>query len=485
MCEHPLMLPVKEVVRVPRWVAVLWLLLPLAGCETTTTSSLREADAWNEPEFVTFTPALGRQRVDVPDEDFRVFMRQMGMRVTVEGFKALMEELGVHLRTASAPQARRVVFVSWEPPAQGFRDYLGWCRPLERCIALPDDGRAFGPEARHAIAVDIALHSIWPGVVEAAGGMLDIRQLEVMVVTTLVVYLGLLVAPEPVTKVIAAKMTYILLSYLGVTTLWHLLDAWRQMASELEAAHTFSAVYAAGERFGNKIGAQVARVLVTLVTWALGGRLGGALPKVSIGGMPPGASNAAQMLATEARGIATVPPVEAVRSVVLGGERVTFAFSSGAVVATEQAVSQKEKEPAQKQIGPRQRPSGSVRVPVVMPSGQDEEDDDGPWHHIATNKNRDSDVNGGPWTPVFERIFDKAGMTLNDPANLVRVKGHKGPHPEEYHREVFDRLNAATATCRSVPECRNALTVELRELAREVSTPGTRLNLLITDRAAP
>ncbi len=57
----------------------------------------------------------------------------------------------------------------------------------------------------------------------------------------------------------------------------------------------------------------------------------------------------------------------------------------------------------------------------------------GPIHHIATNKNSVSSVRGGPWTPRFERIFKRAGITLQNAVNKVRVWGHKGPHPEAYH----------------------------------------------------
>ncbi|HEX8697290.1 MAG TPA: hypothetical protein VF815_00505 [Myxococcaceae bacterium] len=45
---------------------------------------------------------------------------------------------------------------------------------------------------------------------------------------------------------------------------------------------------------------------------------------------------------------------------------------------------------------------------------------------------------------------------------------------------VFQELNRATLTCRSVLECRAALTGQLRKLAKAISTPGTELNQLVT-----
>jgi hypothetical protein len=101
-------------------------------------------------------------------------------------------------------------------------------------------------------------------------------------------------------------------------------------------------------------------------------------------------------------------------------------------------------------------------------------------HHLATDKNSVSTARGGPWTPEFRRIFRRAGMELRDPENIVDVPGHKGPHPQEYHEAVFRRLRGATANCRSVSACREALTAELHKLAKEAVTRGSEINRLLT-----
>ena len=71
---------------------------------------------------------------------------------------------------------------------------------------------------------------------------------------------------------------------------------------------------------------------------------------------------------------------------------------------------------------------------------EDNSQGDAPEHHIATNKNHTAEVRGGPWTPDFEKLFQQVGMDLEHPANRIFVIGHKGPHPEAYHREVYARL---------------------------------------------
>jgi hypothetical protein len=103
----------------------------------------------------------------------------------------------------------------------------------------------------------------------------------------------------------------------------------------------------------------------------------------------------------------------------------------------------------------------------------------GPVHHIATNKNTISTSSGGPWTPRFEKLFKKAGMTLEDAANKVAIPGHKGRHPEGYHQEVFDRLSNATKGL-SGDAYSNALRKELDAIRKDALTPGSKINKYLT-----
>ena len=137
----------------------------------------------------------------------------------------------------------------------------------------------------------------------------------------------------------------------------------------------------------------------------------------------------------------------------VSGEAVTVALAPTAVAMTARAM------------------GGAAAAPVDA-KGHD--------HHIATNKWWKSANNEGPWSPKFQRIFDKAGMSLDDPANIVHVKGHKGPHPQEYHKRILERLIAVTDGCRTMAQCREVLTAELGKLGQQIATPGTKLNKLVT-----
>ena len=100
----------------------------------------------------------------------------------------------------------------------------------------------------------------------------------------------------------------------------------------------------------------------------------------------------------------------------------------------------------------------------------------GPLHHIFSNKNF---IRGQQWSKKFEPLFEKAGYKLNDAINKIEVIGHKGPHPDEYHQVVFDRLTAATKGLEG-EAYKKAFDNTLEVLTKEVSTAGTQLNKLVT-----
>ena len=105
----------------------------------------------------------------------------------------------------------------------------------------------------------------------------------------------------------------------------------------------------------------------------------------------------------------------------------------------------------------------------------------GPEHHIATSRNLISTLRGGPWTPRFEKLFKRAGLTLEDAANKVRIPAHRGPHPEKYHRTIFDRLNKIQHH-KNKERYRTLLLNELEAIAIEARTSGTELHGLLTER---
>ncbi|WP_306663410.1 AHH domain-containing protein [Myxococcus sp. CA039A] len=284
---------------------------------------------------------------------------------------------------------------------------------------------------------------------EAFKDMADPHAMLAAALWTGTMYLILWTVPEPVSKGLAAVMTATLIVYLGVDTVWGLMTGFRELVDATDRARTFDELRDAGERYGKVMGRNAARAFVLLATVAIGNTAAGFAGKVPT---LPGSAQASMQAGSRA-GI-VLSAVGEVQAVTVTGEAVTMALAPGAVSTTAQDM------------------GGTATAPVDA-KGHD--------HHIATDKWWTDTKDGGPWSPLFKRIFDKAGMSLkNDPANIVNIKGHQGPHPQAYHKEVHKRLLEATEDCRTMQQCREALTTELRRLAREVSKEGSKLNKLVT-----
>jgi hypothetical protein len=312
--------------------------------------------------------------------------------------------------------------------------------------------------ARWFQALRLSPRYMGEGVREAATEMFSSPTVLLSVGMSMMLYMIAWAVPEPVfSKAFAAAVTLGLLMTYTATELFNVGMACLNLYREAEVARTQAQLEAAAERFGKAIGGVGLRVLLTVA----GAKLSRNLPEVPKGGLwaqlsPPrfafGGPGGGFSIGTGTRAQVSV----ANGTVVLMG--VTANTTSHAASA---AVS-------------------SARMMGACRDASDRGDAKG--HHLATDKNDKSDACGGPWTPRFKRLFDKVGMSLNDPANIVYLIGHIGPHPEEYHQEVYRRLEDALKNCQSQAECRGRLVDALDEIAGEVCTPGSRLNKLATRR---
>lgn len=321
--------------------------------------------------------------------------------------------------------------------------YGRWCKRKALagdCLHLLERGSTLDEDGKRTLAFSIALDSVWDETEDALRGMTDRGAVLSMIVTTGALYLGLWLLPEPVSKGIAATMTAVLIAYLGVDTVWSLIQGWMRLSEAVVEATTFDELRDAGEQYGEVLGENAARAFVMLATAALGSTaetLAAKLPKL------PGSAQASLVGVAEGGfRLGAVSQVESVAMSTTGDILLTLA--PGAVAT-----------------------GGPVEVP-------------GPKHHIASDKFSTSTANGGPWTPRYQRIFDKGGMSLNDPENQVDVPGHRGPHPREYHERVHQRLEQVTSTCKTIDQCREALKGALRVLASEIVQKGSFLNKLVT-----
>jgi hypothetical protein len=294
------------------------------------------------------------------------------------------------------------------------------------------------------LALKLSPRYMGEGVREAARELFNSPVFLSSVALSVLVYFSAWLAPEPIfTKAFAATLTLRLALAVGVLELTQLAWACVRLYQEAQAARTVEELEAVAERFGKAMGGTALRVLVLVASMGVGK----GLPQVPEGGV--GALLRSPRYAMG--GGATLEGATSVRMV-----------ADGTIIVAGVAAG-----------------TGASRVGSACTDGVEKKEGH-QWHHLATNKNDASGVYGGPWTPLFEKLFAKAGMSLDAAENLVYLAGHKGPHPEAYHEEIYRRIEAAVGRCRTLEQCRRSLRQELRDIAEEVCTPGTRLHQLIT-----
>jgi hypothetical protein len=441
--------------------AALLLLVCLTGCAS---GRVVRLETGRGPPVV-FTPHSGEaEPVKLERREFKEAVARLAreMRPPANPQQAARNLLGVDARGGAYlfnPRTRQMTplegtaLASDMPPAEVelTRAYLSWCERTGRkgdCLRLLVESSTVTGDGRYALAMALAQGVVLEEMLDAFKGMADPQAALSAALWTMTLYLVLWSVPEPVSKGLAAVMTATAIVYLGVDTFWTLIAGFKRLVEEADRATTFDELRDAGERYGKVMGQNAARAFAMLATVAVGHTAAGFASKVPT---LPGSAQAA-VLAGGRAGI-RLAAVGEVGAVAVSGEAVTVALAPTAIAMTI-------------------RTMGGVAAAPVDQEGHD--------HHIATNKWWKSIKNEGPWSPRFQRIFDKAGMSLDDPANIVHVKGHKGPHPQEYHRVILQRLTDATAECRTMRQCREALTAELRDLAGEIATPGSDLNRLVT-----
>ncbi|WP_407742440.1 AHH domain-containing protein [Hyalangium sp.] len=323
--------------------------------------------------------------------------------------------------------------------------YKAWCRSAQGvegdCLGALVGGKYLDMQGRYMLAMALSKSPVLEEFQQALGDMVSMRAVLQAAVGTVVTLLVLLAMPEPVTKFVAAWATAALVLWVGAFTLYNLVKGWFELMEEMKVATTFDQIREAGEKFGRLFSREAAQAFAMIVMALLTHTAKGFAEQVAT---LPGSAEVS-LHAAEQEGI-LLSEVGAVESVAVTEDGFSMALAPGAVAMAA---------------------SGGRRNRV--------ED-----HHIGTIENEISTLRGGPWTPRFKRQFARAGMRLSDEENIVPIKGHKGPHPQRYHEIIYRRLDEALGACRTLGECRVKLTDALKKLAREIATPGTELNRLVT-----
>ncbi|WP_338268974.1 AHH domain-containing protein [Corallococcus caeni] len=444
------------------WAVAVLLLLLGTGCSATRGVRLKTgrgapvvhvpgAEVAPEPlEEEAFTEAVRTLAEDAPVSPHprEAAYRQFAGSFSTKAYAHVRGRLGL----VSVEEPTRARLLVDDADRELASAYGRWCQRKQTpgdCLQLLETGTTLDEDGRRSLAFAIALDSVWDETSEALVGMTDQRAVLTTIVATGTMYLALWLMPEPVSKGVAATMTACLIAYLGIDTVWNLIQGWIELSEQARMARTFDELRDAGEEYGEVMGKNAARAFVMLALAAVGSTAETFAAKVAT---LPG-SGQASLVAAEVGGFRLGAAAQVESAAVSSAGVITLVLAPNAVAMS----ARDEKSP--------------------VASGADAE---GHEHHIASNKWWSATNRGGPWSPQFQKIFDKAGMSLDDPANKVRVPGHRGPHPEAYHQRVLNALRRATKDCSSMESCRALLTKELRSLASQIRKEGTLLNRWVT-----
>ncbi len=420
------------------WVLVL---LPLlVGCASTRVVRLDTG----EGAPLEYAPASWDASVEVDSDDFE------------EALTRLALEVPLSLRPSQAGQLVRATAwgksadATWQHALRG--DYGRWCQAREApgdCLSLLEDGLGLGEMDRLTLAVGFAVDPMRESVFEAVEETLNPRVFYAVVVTGLATWVALLAAPEPFVTKAAAVMTAVMVVYLGVGPFLELVRAAFQLKQATDRATTFAQVEAAGERFGRVMGREGTQVAILALAALLG---------QGSAGMSARLSGRLQLLPSFTEAAALGEAQVGLRLAAAGEVTSVAVTTDGTLVLA---------------LPP-------TAVAMAASGGGDGKHK----HHIATIRNEVSTARGGPWTPRFRDLFRRAGMELDEVENIVPIRNHKGPHPEVYHRHIFNEVSRVMSRCQGTAQCQVMLKKLLGELAKEISTPGTKLHQLVT-RGAP
>ncbi|WP_444881611.1 AHH domain-containing protein [Hyalangium versicolor] len=440
------------------WKVEALFLAVLVGCTTARPGIRVDSEAEGETLIYISRAATAKPVVVTPEqvtEAIRRLAREVRLtgspRQTVERLFQLDALYGDYLYLL---RERKLVPLELGMPLEGaltegdqklVSRYKAWCRNAQGvegdCLGALVGGKYLDMQGRYMLAMALSKSPVLEEFQKALGDMVSMRAVLQAAIGTVVTLLVLLALPEPVTKFVAAWATAALVLWVGAFTLYNLVKGWFELMEEVKVATTFEEIREAGEKFGRLFSREAAQAFAMIVMALLTHTAKGFAEQVAT---LPGSATVS-LHAAEQQGI-LLSEVGTVDSVAVMDDDFRIALAPGAVAM---AVS-----------GGR-----STRTEK---------------HHIATIANKKSALRGGPWTPLFEELFARAGMRLKDHQNEVPILGHKGPHPQRYHQIIFESLQRALGGCSTIAECRARLLPALDDLAKQISTPGTELNRLVT-----
>jgi hypothetical protein len=199
------------------------------------------------------------------------------LQVDAEAFEQALTQLVLDAPlTLRSPQQGWLVRASYPRNDEDTRwqrlmskSFGGLCEPGHRredCLSLLDDVLGLSEWDKLGMGLSLSLDPLKESIAKAVENTLAPQLFYTVIATGLIGWAVLAANPEPVFTKAAAIVSALLLIYLGVDTFLELVDASRELKQATDRATTPKELEQAGLRFANRVGPEVARVVVLTVT---------------------------------------------------------------------------------------------------------------------------------------------------------------------------------------------------------------------------
>ncbi|WP_375769703.1 hypothetical protein NR798_02115 [Archangium gephyra] len=237
------------------------------------------------------------------------------------------------------------------------RSFGGLCRAGQHradCLSLRDGLAGLTEWDKLGVSLGLSLQPMRESIARAVEKTLAPQLFYTVIATGLITWAVLAANPEPVFTKAAAIVSVLMLVYLGMETFLEVVEASRELKRASDKAITPGELERAGQRFAERVGPQVARVVVLAVTMVVSqGMTGGAAWLASRLSGLPGFPEAAAVGASQL-GI-NLANVGQVRAVAVVGGTIVITLPSTAVAMVGQGSGEGAEAP---------RPSGQLHHPI-------------------------------------------------------------------------------------------------------------------------
>lgn len=248
-----------------RWSAVFMLVVFASACATPRGVRL---DTGQGQAFEHQPPTTGRA-VAVGEEDFEASLRWLLLEVPLAVRPAGQ---GFVVRASHSPPAEDTAY--WFGKALG-----GPCRPGQprnECVSLLDEVMGLSQGEKLVLGLGMSLQPMRQSIARALEDTMTPQFFAAAIAAGMVSWVVLAANPEPVFTKVAAVVAALMVIYLGVDAFLAMVKACQELKRASEEAVTLEELREAGQRFGDQVGPQAARVFILALTVMISrGTMGG------------------------------------------------------------------------------------------------------------------------------------------------------------------------------------------------------------------